>query len=102
MIKDGGSNKVGNPLAKDFLPKVEDGTLQAMAGGQAHRVLTLTKMCSYWKNNQDRLFSQMVVHLKKSQLSQSVIRYDMDFLFLEAALILCLLTFAHCKNPFHT
>lgn len=47
--------RVGNPLAKDYQNKVEDGTLRAGSGASAERALVLSKMCSYWKNNQERI-----------------------------------------------
>ena len=54
-IQDGSASRVGNPLAKNYLSRVEDGTLLAMTGDHANQVLTLGKLCSYWKNNKDRI-----------------------------------------------
>ncbi|KAJ8304121.1 hypothetical protein KUTeg_017704 [Tegillarca granosa] len=74
--KDGPGKNVGNPLAKDFQSKVEEDILHVYAGGGAARALKLGKICSYWKNNQKRIESQMVVGLKKSELSKAVARSD--------------------------
>jgi DNA polymerase gamma 1 len=55
VCQDGSKNRVGNPLAKDYLHRVEDGTLRAATGDHANRALLLSKLCSYWKNNQERI-----------------------------------------------
>ncbi|CAH1254097.1 POLG [Branchiostoma lanceolatum] len=72
--KDGAKFKVGNPLAKDYLNKMEDGTLTAAAGGPANRTLEVNKMVSFWRNARDRVTSQMVVWLKKKELPRIVSR----------------------------
>ncbi|ESO96346.1 hypothetical protein LOTGIDRAFT_239325 [Lottia gigantea] len=79
--KNGAQNKVGNPLAKDYMNRIEDGTLRAATGDQAQRILYLGKICSYWKNNQERIEKQMSVWLKKSELPKTVTKeedYDPD------------------------
>ncbi|KAJ1179987.1 hypothetical protein NDU88_005215 [Pleurodeles waltl] len=74
--KDGNDNNVGSPFAKDFLPKMEDGTLQAGTGGtNATRALEINKMVSFWRNAHKRISSQMVVLLKKSELPRTVTRH---------------------------
>ncbi|GAB1600553.1 DNA polymerase subunit gamma-1-like isoform X2 [Argonauta hians] len=73
--KDGKNKRVGNILAKDYINKVTDGTLRASAGGDyANAVLLISKLCSYWKNNQKRIESQMVVWAKHGELPPTVIR----------------------------
>ncbi|XP_075431286.1 DNA polymerase subunit gamma-1 isoform X2 [Ascaphus truei] len=73
--KDGAANNVGSPFAKDFLPKMEDGTLQASTGGtSATRALEINKMISFWRNAHKRVSSQKVVWLKKAELPRSVTR----------------------------
>ncbi|KAK7086838.1 hypothetical protein SK128_016079 [Halocaridina rubra] len=59
--KDGPSNRVGNPLAKDYLNKIEDNILSSYNGDIAKLVLQTSKTLSYWKNNRDRILSQMVI-----------------------------------------
>ncbi|XP_030833050.1 DNA polymerase subunit gamma-1-like [Strongylocentrotus purpuratus] len=79
--KDGADSNVGNPLAKDFLNKVEDGTLGSGGGAQANRILEINKFISFWRNAQKRISSQMVVHLEGGDLPLSVRRnpdYDED------------------------
>lgn len=61
--KDGNSNNVGNPLAKDFLDKVKDGVLAPRVGGLASRVLMAGKVASYWRSNRERIANQMVVQV---------------------------------------
>ena len=55
MFQDGKGKRVGNPLAKDYLNRVEDGTLKALSGEGSERVLKLNKASSYWKMNQKRI-----------------------------------------------
>ncbi|XP_071040732.1 DNA polymerase subunit gamma-1 isoform X2 [Parasteatoda tepidariorum] len=70
--KDGPQKRVGNPLSKDFLTKVEDLTLKTWGKGQANRALLLSKMLSYWKNAHARIMSQMVVWLNMDELPENV------------------------------
>ncbi|NXC17228.1 DPOG1 polymerase, partial [Corythaeola cristata] len=64
------------PFAKDFLPRMEDGTLRA-AVGRTHgtRALEINKMISFWRNAHKRISSQMVVWLKKGELPRVVTRH---------------------------
>ncbi|KAG0719725.1 DNA polymerase subunit gamma-1, mitochondrial [Chionoecetes opilio] len=70
--KDGAGCRVGNPLAKDFLNKIEDGTLTSHLGDVAKLVLKTSKSLSYWKNNRDRIRSQMVVWSDHSSLPDAL------------------------------
>lgn len=76
--KDGASNNVGNPLAKDFLNKFSENVL---AGEilNAEQILTIARKLSYWRNSRDRIIEQMVVWLNKrnlpSHLQQIEYRY---------------------------
>ncbi|KAI6077797.1 DNA polymerase subunit gamma-1 [Aix galericulata] len=74
--RDGNANNVGSPFAKDFLPRMEDGTLRA-AVGRTHgtRALEINKMISFWRNAHKRISSQMVVWLKKGELPRAVTRH---------------------------
>ncbi|XP_072258819.1 DNA polymerase subunit gamma-1 [Pyxicephalus adspersus] len=73
--KDGIANNVGSPFTKDFLPKMEDGTLQASTGDtSATRALEINKMISFWRNAHKRISSQKVVWLKKGELPRTVTR----------------------------
>lgn len=74
--KDGNDNNVGSPFAKDFLSKMEDGTLQAGRGGtSATRALEINKMISFWRNAHKRISSQKVVWLRKGELPRTVSRH---------------------------
>lgn len=54
--KDGNNYNVGSPFAKDFLPKMEDGTLKAGPGGASGpRALEINKMISFWRNAHKRI-----------------------------------------------
>lgn len=58
--KNGITHRVGNPLARDFLIKFSENVL---AGDSitAERVIQIARMLSYWRNNRDRILSQIVV-----------------------------------------
>ncbi|CAN9499145.1 unnamed protein product [Ophioblennius macclurei] len=74
--KDGNHNNVGSPFSKDFLAKMEDGTLRAGRGGtNATRALEINKMMSFWRNAQKRISSQMVLWLRKGELPRTVSRH---------------------------
>lgn len=56
LCQDGNENNVGSPFSKDFLSKMEDGTLQAGGGGtNAVRALEINKMISFWRNAHKRI-----------------------------------------------
>ncbi|KAM9375873.1 DNA polymerase subunit gamma-1 isoform 2-T3 [Pholidichthys leucotaenia] len=77
--KDGNHNNVGSPFSKDFLAKMEDGTLRAGRGGtNATRALEINKMMSFWRNAHKRISSQMVLWLRKGELPRAVSRHK-DF-----------------------
>ncbi|KAM3608541.1 uncharacterized protein V6R79_000733 [Siganus canaliculatus] len=77
--KDGNHNNVGSPFSKDFLAKMEDGTLRAGRGGtKAVRALEINKMISFWRNAHKRISSQMVLQLRKVELPRVVSRHK-DF-----------------------
>ncbi|CAK9295606.1 unnamed protein product [Gordionus sp. m RMFG-2023] len=59
--KNGPAFRVGNPLSKDFIPRLEDGTLKACSGDQAQKVLTNSSVISYWKNARLRIMTQLLV-----------------------------------------
>ncbi|XP_011605608.2 DNA polymerase subunit gamma-1 isoform X1 [Takifugu rubripes] len=77
--KDGNQNNVGSPFSKDFLSKMEDGTLSAgRSGTDAARALEINKMISFWRNAHKRISSQMVLWLRKVELPHIVSRHK-DF-----------------------
>ncbi|KAG7267582.1 hypothetical protein CRUP_006002, partial [Coryphaenoides rupestris] len=74
--KDGNANNVGSPFSKDFLSKMEDGTLRAGRGGtNATRALEINKMISFWRNAHKRISAQKVVWLRKGELPRTVSRH---------------------------
>lgn len=58
--KNGIQHRVGNPLARDFLIKFSENVL-AGDNVTAERVIQIARMLSYWRNNRDRITSQIVV-----------------------------------------
>nr|SVE84086.1 EOG090X00SQ [Daphnia pulex] len=74
--KSGVDNNVGNPLAKDYLNKIEDGTLKATSSSIAEHVLKLNRNIIYWRNARDRIMSQMVVWLRQSQIPRNVTKSE--------------------------
>lgn len=65
--KHGSNFNVGNPLSKDFVSKMEDGTLSSFDNNLAHLLLSHSSSLSYWKNNHKRIKGQMVVSLDDKQ-----------------------------------
>ncbi|KHJ44994.1 hypothetical protein D918_04805 [Trichuris suis] len=59
--KDSPFNCVANPLGKGMLPYIEGGNLQSLNPAHLKLMANVNLMCSYWKNNRDRIMSQMVV-----------------------------------------
>jgi DNA polymerase gamma 1 len=64
---------VGNPLSKDFLNKFSENVL-AGVGMCAKRILRISQMSSYWKNNRDRIISQLVVWLDSKEMHLNLIK----------------------------
>lgn len=65
--KNGANFNVGNPLGKDFVSKMEDGTLSSLDNELAKLLLHHSSSLSYWKNNHKRIKNQMVVALDNNQ-----------------------------------
>lgn len=61
--KNGANFNVGNPLSKDFVTKMEDGTLSSFDNNLANLLLRHSSSISYWKNNHKRIKGQMVLAL---------------------------------------
>ena len=61
---------VGNPLSKDFVNKFSENVL-AGVDKRASKILEISKMCSYWKNNRDRIISQFVIWLDDKQVTKN-------------------------------
>ncbi|CAG2166552.1 unnamed protein product [Oppiella nova] len=59
--KGGPDKRVGNPLSKDFLKRVEDGSLTSLDTEITNSVLNQSKRLSYWKNASKRIRSQIVM-----------------------------------------
>ncbi|KAF2351303.1 DNA-directed DNA polymerase family A palm domain [Trinorchestia longiramus] len=74
--KNGPRHNVGNPLAKDFLHKIEDGTLSSHIKEVAELVLRTTKSISYWRNSRDRILSQNTVWLDKNHLPSNTLQSE--------------------------
>lgn len=66
--KDGVNYNVGNPLAKDFLNKFSENVLAGLDISAA-KVLKIARMLSYWRNNRDRIMSQLAIWLEDRCLS---------------------------------
>ncbi|KMQ95236.1 dna polymerase subunit gamma- mitochondrial [Lasius niger] len=69
--KDGASHNVGNPLAKDFLNKFSENVLAGLDVSAAE-VLKIARMLSYWRNNRDRITSQLVIWLDDHSLPGTI------------------------------
>ncbi|XP_012063570.1 PREDICTED: DNA polymerase subunit gamma-1, mitochondrial [Atta cephalotes] len=71
--KDGVNFNVGNPLAKDFLNKFSENVLAGLDVSAAE-VLKIARMLSYWRNNRDRIMSQLVIWLDNHSLPSNIKR----------------------------
>ncbi|PFX16645.1 DNA polymerase subunit gamma-1 [Stylophora pistillata] len=71
--KNGENYRCGNPLAKDYISKMEDGTLVSSSGDHsAHKTLIINKMISSWRNAQKRVRSQQAVWFDKTDLPPEI------------------------------
>ncbi|XP_065337156.1 DNA polymerase subunit gamma-1, mitochondrial [Cloeon dipterum] len=66
----GAQLKVGNPLSKDFITRISEGTLRGE--GEPGQVLDLSNTGSYWKNNRERIETQKVVWLNNDALPKGI------------------------------
>ncbi|XP_050434692.1 DNA polymerase subunit gamma-1, mitochondrial [Adelges cooleyi] len=64
--KDGNHLNVGNPLARDFLNKFSQSGLSGK-DSKAERIIEISRMLSYWRNNRERVEGQFVVWTDKSE-----------------------------------
>lgn len=64
--KDGNHLNVGNPLARDFLNKFSQNGLSGK-DSKAERIIEISRMLSYWRNNRERVEGQIVVWTDKSK-----------------------------------
>ena len=55
MVKDGDKLNVGNPLAKSFLNKIEEGVMSSIPKKTAKLALKYHRVISYWENNCTRI-----------------------------------------------
>lgn len=62
--KDGNHLNVGNPLARDFLNKFSQNGLSGK-DSKAERIIEISRMLSYWRNNRERVEGQIVVWTNK-------------------------------------
>ncbi|XP_031557247.1 DNA polymerase subunit gamma-1-like [Actinia tenebrosa] len=72
--KNGEQYRCGNPLAKDYISKLDDGTLVTAGDRNARRTLVVNKMISFWRNAQKRIRSQMPVWLTENDLDDEIKR----------------------------
>ena len=66
--KDGPEKPVGNPLSKDFMSRIEDGTLKSALDVSINDILKYSTIVSYWKKTKKRIEGQMFVMLDDKHL----------------------------------
>ncbi|XP_047352339.1 DNA polymerase subunit gamma-1, mitochondrial [Vespa velutina] len=86
--KDGINFNVGNPLAKDFLNKFSDNVLAGL-DSSATQILKIARKVSYWRNNRDRIMSQMVIWFEKYCLPSSLKKYNTQFGAIVPQVVVC-------------
>ncbi|XP_073985436.1 DNA polymerase gamma, catalytic subunit tam isoform X2 [Rhodnius prolixus] len=69
--KDGSHLNVGNPLAKDFINRFSENELSG-SGSYAKRIIEISRMLSYWRNNRERIEKQLVCWLRKDDLPKEL------------------------------
>ncbi|ESO00179.1 hypothetical protein HELRODRAFT_192623, partial [Helobdella robusta] len=72
-MKEDSAGRVGNPLSKYLHQYLKDGVLTSHHGKNVDDMIVQTARSSYWKNNVDRIKSQMVVILDEKHLPAKVI-----------------------------
>ncbi|XP_024083645.1 DNA polymerase subunit gamma-1, mitochondrial [Cimex lectularius] len=60
--KDGNNLNVGNPLSRDFINKFSDNELSG-ATVYSKKIIQISRMLSYWRNNKERIENQLVCWL---------------------------------------
>lgn len=70
--KDGNHLNVGNPLARDFLNKFSQNGLSGK-DSKAERIIEISRMLSYWRNNKQRVEGQIVVWTDESKRYGAII-----------------------------
>ena len=53
--QNGESSRCGNPLAQDYLSKIQDGTLVSLGDKNAHQTLVQSRMTGNWKSIKSRV-----------------------------------------------
>ncbi|XP_066999323.2 DNA polymerase subunit gamma-1, mitochondrial [Anabrus simplex] len=86
--KDGVNNRVGNPLAKDFLNKFSENVLASTNEG-AEKVLDIGRKLSYWRNNHERVEGQLVVWLGQRDLPRHLRVSDKNFGAILPQVVVC-------------
>ncbi|KAJ8865903.1 hypothetical protein PR048_033426 [Dryococelus australis] len=86
--KDGASYRVGNPLAKDFLNKFSENVLAGADAG-AEKVLLISRMLSYWRNNRERISQQRVVWQDRKELPRTLRNTGKDFGAIIPQVVVC-------------
>lgn len=59
--KDGPNKRVGNPLSKDFIKKISDGTLKSSMSTVSNDLVSHQNKISYWVNSSKRILSQLII-----------------------------------------
>lgn len=86
--KDGKSKNVGNPLAKDFINKFSENVLTG-EGQMAERIIEISRMLSYWRNNRDRIMGQTIAWLQPNELPKHLINNDKDYGAIIPQVVVC-------------
>ncbi|KAK9504723.1 hypothetical protein O3M35_010990 [Rhynocoris fuscipes] len=73
--KDGAQLNVGNPLARDFINRFSEDELSG-SGSYAKRIIEISRMLSYWRNNRERIEKQLVCWLAKEDLPEDLKETD--------------------------
>lgn len=85
--KDGKNLNVGNPLARDYIHKFSENGLGS-GNAKTERLIEISRMLSYWRNNRERVENQLAVWLDRKDLPLFM-RSDKDLGAILPQVIVC-------------
>lgn len=73
---EGLSKQCGNPLGSEYFKHIEDGKLIPLTRSLGMRFIHLLQSMSFWKNNRDRIYNQVIVYFEKHEIPREFKRQN--------------------------